>query len=89
MCFFCCLILGRDYVMGFGRFLTIDLSLSRLVFLACCLHLLEEIKAVTWPSGWDGETPRAENLLAHPTSFESESLVPGPKPLTLDLNLKS
>ena len=25
--FFCCLILGRDYVMGVGRSLTIDLSL--------------------------------------------------------------
>ena len=37
--FFCCLILGRDYVMGFRRSLTIDLSLSRLVFLAWCLHL--------------------------------------------------
>ena len=65
--------------MGFGRSLTIDLSLSRLVFLAWCL----------WPSGWDGETPRAENLLAHPTSFASESWTPGPKPLTLNLNLKS
>ena len=77
--FFCCLILGRDYVMGFGRSLTIDLSLSRLVFLAWCLCV--------WPSGWEGETPRAENLLAPPTSFESESLIPGPKPLTLNLNL--
>ena len=55
--------------MGFGRSLTIDLSLSRLVFLAWCLHLRD--KGVTWPSGWDGETPRAEKLLAHPTSFES------------------
>ena len=33
------MILGRDYVMGFRRSLTIDLSLSRLVFLAWCLHL--------------------------------------------------
>ena len=40
--FFCCLILGRDYVMGFGRSLTIDLSLSRLVFLAWCLNLRDK-----------------------------------------------
>ena len=28
--------------MGFGRSLTIDLSLSRLVFLAWCLHLKDK-----------------------------------------------
>ena len=51
-------------------------GLSRLTcpyLVSCFFHgvCIEEIKAVTWPSGWDGETPRAENLLAHPTSFES------------------
>ena len=40
--FSCCLILGRDYVMGFGRSLRIDLSLSRLVFFAWCLHLRDK-----------------------------------------------
>ena len=40
--FFCRLILGRDYVMRFGRSLTIDLSLSPIVFLAWCLHLRDK-----------------------------------------------
>ena len=42
MFFSCCLILGRDYVMGFGKSLRVDLSLSRLVFLAWCLHLRDK-----------------------------------------------
>ena len=70
--------------MRFGRSLTIDLSLSRLVFLVWCLHLRDKGGDVVFEVG-----RRAENLLAHPTSFKSESLIPGPKPLTLNLNLKS
>ena len=62
--------------MGFGKSLTIDLSLSRLVFLAWCLHLRDRggdvgCNVSSLCGAYLLETPRTENLLAHPTSFES------------------
>ena len=55
--------------MGFGRSLTIDLSLSRLVFLGRCLHLRDEGGHVAFGVGRCNPT-RGE-LAGTPTSFES------------------
>ena len=66
-------------MMRFGRSLTIDLSLSRFMFLAWCLYLRDRggdvrvlLHSLWRLFAWrDGEIPRAENLLAHSISFKS------------------
>ena len=50
-CFFCCLILGRDYVMGVGRSLTIDLSLFPKQRSIGVLSLCKEKDSVTRLTG--------------------------------------
>ena len=49
--FFCCLILGRDYVMGVGRSLTIDLSLFPKQRSIGVLNLCKERDSVTRLTG--------------------------------------